>query len=256
MFGIKKDKDLSNIQSQIKTSDSVLHLNNLNNDINKVESLSHGLSRVPTEKDLIEENLIFDYKYVSPFRLYCAISDKFEIFLIIIATILTIGSGLSNAIKSSLLGDAINELATTVGTKELPDDEYEKLMDEVEPKVNKTIRKFLIYGSIMFVFNFLGEFLWLYSGLRQMHNFKINYFSIILRQEQSWFEANNIFELGTKVQAQIEAVEPAFGDTLGTMILRTIEVISGYYIGFQTSWKLTLVLSACGLPFIIVGFFF
>ena len=255
MIGNEKDKSLSNLKSQIKISESVLHLNNLNTDSDKIESLSRGTSHVPTEKDIIEENLIFDYKYVSPLRLYCAISNKFEIFLMIIAAILTIGSGLSTAIKSSLLGDAINNLATTVGTKELPDDEYEKLMDEVEPQIDKTIRKFLIYGSIMFVFNFLSEFLWLYSGLRQMHNFKINYFSTILKQEQSWFEANNIFELGTKVQAQIEGVEPAFGDTLGIMLLRTIEVISGYYIGFKTSWKLTLVLSACGLPFIIVGFF-
>ena len=84
---------------------------------------------------------------------------------------------------------------------------------------------------------------------------KIKYFTIILNQEQSWFESNNIFELGTKVQAQIESIQPAFGDTLGMMILRSIEVISGYYMGFRTSWKLTLVLSACGLPFIIVGFF-
>ena len=213
MIGNEKDKSLSNLKSQIKISESVLHLNNLNTDSDKIESLSRGTSHVPTEKDIIEENLIFDYKYVSPLRLYCAISNKFEIFLMIIAAILTIGSGLSTAIKSSLLGDAINNLATTVGTKELPDDEYEKLMDKVESQIDKTIRKFLIYGSIMFVFNFLSEFLWLYSGLRQMHNFKINYFSTILKQEQSWFEANNIFELGTKVQAQIEGVEPAFGDT-------------------------------------------
>ena len=258
MLKNEKEKSLSNIQSQIKITESILHLknlNNLNNDINKIESLPRDTSFIPTEKDLIEENLLFDYKDVSPFRLYWEISNKLEIFLMIIATILTIGSGLSTAIKSSLLGDAINKLATTVGTKELPDDEYEKLMDEVEPEINKTIKQFLIYGSVMFVFNFLSEFLWLYSGLRQMHNFKIKYFSTILKQEQSWFEANNIFELGTKVQAQIEAVEPAFGDTLGIMILRTIEVISGYYMGFSTSWKLTLVLSACGLPFIIVGFF-
>jgi len=59
----------------------------------------------------------------------------------IIATILTIGAGLSNAIKSSLLGDAVNNLATTEGTKELPDDEYEKLMDSVEPEIDKTIKK-------------------------------------------------------------------------------------------------------------------
>ena len=253
MFHKKSEKSFSTTQSQIKTSDSILKMNP--EAINTFENKLSKISKIPTQKDLIEDNLLFDYKYINPVKLYYRISGKLEIFLMITATIFTIGSGLSNAIKSSLLGDAINNLATTVGTKDLPDDEYEALMDSVEPEVNKTIKKFLIYGSIMFVFNFLGEFLWLYSGMRQMHNLKIKYFSTILKQEQSWFESNNIFELGTKVQAQIEAIQPAFGDTLGILILRTIEVISGYYMGFKTSWKLTLVLSACGLPFIIAGFF-
>ena len=125
----------------------------------------------------------------------------------IIASIITIVSGLNNAIKSSLLGEAIDNLATTVGTKNLQDDEYKKLFDSIESEVNKTIKSFLIYGAIIFIFNFLSEFLWLYSGLRQMQNLKIKYFTVILSQEQSWFEANNIFELGTKVQAQIESIQ-------------------------------------------------
>ena len=40
---------------------------------------------------------------------------------------------------------------------------------------------------------------------------------------------------------------------MGNIILRFIEVVSGYVIGFNTSWKLTLILSACSVPFIIVG---
>ena len=252
MLDNERDKSVSKNNSKIIITESVFQLNN---ELSETQNLSRGSTKIPTEKDIVEENLIFDYKYVFPLKLYYAISDKLDIFLMILATILTIGAGLSTAIKSSLLGDAINNLATTVGTTDLPDDEYEQLMDSVEPEVNRTIKKFLIYGSIMFVFNFLSQFLWLFSGLRQMHNLKINYFSIILHQEQSWFEANNIFELGTKVQAQIEAIQPAFGETLGYLILRTIEVISGYYMGFKTSWKLTLILSACGLPFIIGGFF-
>ncbi len=60
-----------------------------------------------------------------------------------------------------------------------------------------------------------------------MQNLKIKYFTVILSQEQSWFEANNTFELGTKVQAQIESIQPAFGGTLRNFILRAIEVISG-----------------------------
>ena len=211
MFKNQHEKNLSSTQSNVKMSESILKINE--ETTNKLETISHKITYDPTQKDIIEENLLFDYKYVNPFKLYCRVSNKLEIFLMILATIFTIGSGLSTAIKSSLLGDAINNLATTVGSKDLPDDEYEILMDTVEPEVNKTIKKFLIYGSIMFAFNFLGEFLWLYSGMRQMHNLKIKYFSTILNQEQSWFESNNVFELGTKVQAQIEAIQPAFGDT-------------------------------------------
>jgi hypothetical protein len=37
-----------------------------------------------------------------------------------------------------------------------------------------------------------------------MHWMKINYFSLILKQEQGWFDENNAFEFATKVQAQLE----------------------------------------------------
>ena len=210
----------------------------------------------PVDKlELIEENLMFDYKPVSAFKLYYAISGKFEIFLMILATLLTIGAGCSNALKSTLLGDAINNLALTSHTENLTDIEYDLLMDTVEPQINKTIKKFLIYGSIMFVLNFLSQFLWLYSGLRQIHKLKIDYFSLILRQEQGWFDQNNAYEFATKVQSQLEGIELGIGDRLGVIILGIIEIIAGYYIGFDTSWKLTLILSACSVPFIIGGHF-
>ena len=208
---------------------------------------------IPDKLEIIEENLIYDYKPVSLFKLYYYISGKFELFLMIIATLLTIGAGCSNALESTLLGDAINNLASTGQTQNMTNEEYNILMDNVEPQINKTIKKFLIYGSIMFVLNLLSEFLWLYSGLRQIHNLKINYFSLILKQEQGWFDKNNVYEFATKVQAQIDGIEQGIGNRLGIIILKFIEIISGYVIGFKTSWKLTLILSACSIPFIIVG---
>ena len=52
-----------------------------------------------------------------------------------VAIILTIGAGCSNALKSSLLGDAINSLASTGQTKNMANEEYEILMDNIEPKI-------------------------------------------------------------------------------------------------------------------------
>ena len=160
-------------ESSFKINDSIVNQINLPKEPEPVEKL-----------ELIEENLMFEYKPVSAFKLYYAINGKFELFLMILATILTIGAGCSNALKSTLLGDTINNLALTSHTENMTDDEYEILMDTVEPKVNKQIKKFLIYGSIIFVLKFLSQFLWLYSGLRQIHKLKMDYFSLILRQEQ------------------------------------------------------------------------
>jgi ABC-type multidrug transport system fused ATPase/permease subunit len=202
--------------------------------------------------DIIEENLMFEYKHISPFKLYYYISGKMEIFLMIIATLLTIGAGCSNVFKPKLLGDAINNLASTQLINKT-DDEYEELMDSVEPKINKTIKQFLIFGSFIFVLNFLSLFLWLYSGLRQMHKLKIDYFSLVLKQEQGWFDQNNTYQFAAKIQAQLEGIEQGVGERLGNIILKLIEIISGYVVGFQTSWQLTLILSACSVPFIIAG---
>jgi len=115
-------------------------------------------------------------------------------------------------------------------------------------------KKFLIIGAIMFVCNFFMMFSWAYSSLRQMHWMKINYFSLILKQEQGWFDENNAFEFATKVQAQLEQIEMGVGDRFGQIILMSAELISGFVVGFIASWKLTLVLLCCA-PFIVGSFF-
>ena len=126
------------------------------------------------EKGEAEQNLMFEVKSISPFRLYCHISGNFEIFLMIVGAI---GAGCSGALISLLLGDTINDFTSTSEIEDLPDDEYNAIMDKVEPSVNDMAKKFLIIGAIMFVCNFFMMFSWAYSSLGQMHWMKINYFS-------------------------------------------------------------------------------
>ena len=206
------------------------------------------------EKGEAEQNLMFGVKRISPFRLYCHISGNFEIFLMILGAIFTIGAGCSGALISLLLGDTINDFTSTSEIEDLPDDEYKAIMDKVEPSINDMAKKFLIIGAIMFVCNFFMMFSWAYSSLRQMHWMKINYFSLILKQEQGWFDENNAFEFATKVQAQLEQIEMGVGDRFGQIILMSAELISGFIVGFIASWKLTLVLLCCA-PFIVGSFF-
>jgi len=61
MFLKKSEKVFSSTHSQIKTSDSILKINP--ETTNTFENKLSKISKIPTQKDLIEENLIFDYKY-------------------------------------------------------------------------------------------------------------------------------------------------------------------------------------------------
>ena len=207
---------------------------------------------IESNKSGVEKNLIYKTKSVSLFKLICHLSGKFEIFLMIIGTISTVFSGCSYAIWGLLLGDTINDLSDIIDIENLPNDEYDKELDKIEKKINKMIFYFVILGVFTFLGNFFMLFMWGYSALRQMNKMKKNYFSIILRQEQAWFDENNAFEFSTKVQAQLEQIEFGMGDKFGQIILMLAEIISGFAIGFITSWKLTLALLS-SIPVMILA---
>ena len=154
---------------------------------------------------------MFDQKDISIFKLYFHISGKMEIFITVIAIIMTIGAGSANALINWIFGDS-TESFTSVNymnilkqnvTKEEYDQIYELGMELIiKPTNDDRFKKYFIIGACMAVCNFLMVFLWSYLSLRQIHWLKINYFRIILNQEQGWFDANNTFEFATKVQAQ------------------------------------------------------
>ena len=68
--------------------------------------------------------------------------------------------------------------------------------------------------------------------MRQMHHLKEKYFSIILRQEQGWFDSNNVFEFSTKVQAQFEQISLGVGDKFGLTLQTISMMITGLIIAF------------------------
>ena len=212
------------------------------------------------KEEKVEQNLVFKKKYISIFRLYCNISGILEIILMIIAILATIVAGCSTAFIAVLIGDSTNNFTIAAIFEELEtaisEDAFEPIfsfvLELLEPEINDKIKRFLIIGAIMFFANFIMMFLWSYTSLRQMHWMKINYFKLILNQEQGWFDENNAYEFATKVQAQLEQIEMGVGDRLGQLIMIFVELVSGFIVAFLTSWKLTLVLLSC-IPFIALG---
>ena len=111
------------------------------------------------------KNLMFEPKTISPFKLVCHLSGKYEIMIIILGIIGSLGSGLSGPIMSLLMGDSINTFANDSVTDE---ESYVNFKFDASPMV----KKFLWVGAGMFVVNFLGNSMWNYVGLLQIYHLK------------------------------------------------------------------------------------
>ena len=198
----------------------------------------------------LKKNLMFDEKEISIFRIYCHLTEKIDILFLALAIIGSLGSGLSLPIMAYISSDLMGDVGNT---SEYADDPL-ILIDRVKGAFNTQIKRFLYFGAIAFVCNFLAICFWSYVGSRMCHRLKRNYFTIILSQEQGWFDANNAFEFATKVQAQLEQVEFGVGEKLGLVIQMFSSCIISFIFAFIISWKIALIMLVVA-PFILVDVF-
>jgi ATP-binding cassette subfamily B (MDR/TAP) protein 1 len=197
-------------------------------------------------KEKANGNLLFQQKNISIFKLIFHISSFIEITLMLIGCLGYIGAGLADPLMGLLLGDTINKFIQINRIISVPisQEQYNIIIEDFMDIARKMVYRFIYIGVICFFSNFIGGLTIGYSGIRQIHNLKTNYFKIILKQEQSWFDEINSFELATKVQMQVEQIELGLGDKYGLVVLNFTKILSGLIISFISSWKLTLVVFA------------
>ena len=223
-----------------------------------------------------KSNLLFEEKQVSAFKLYCHLSEAYEIFLMVMGTLAALAAGVAAPLMCYLFGDMANDFSSiNVDDQQMkvleqlmkckneeeiakfaggdPDkiwsytiiyNQAKALFKKFDDNVDDLVRKLLIIGACMFVAFGFQKFLWCYVGMRQMHHLKEKYFAVILRQEQGWFDANNAYEFSTKVQAQFEQITLGVGEKFGITLQAISQIIVGFFIAFYKSWLLTLVMLA------------
>ena len=170
----------------------------------------------------------------------------------LIALIGSIGSGISMPLQAYISTELFSDIGNT-SENIYTNMDSNTINENIEKVFNRQIKKLLTFGSISFVCTFLSVTFWNLVAQRDIHNFKYKYFSLLLKQEQGWFDKNNAFEFATKVQTQLEKVESGMGDQLGNILTGLIQCISGFLFAFITSWKLTLaMISVCP---IIIGIY-
>ena len=222
----------------------------------KIEIKKEELEKLNKNKTIeqkVKSKFLFEQKNISLCKFILHISSGLELLSMAIGCLGYIGAGLADPLIALLLGDTINKFIQINRniSGNISQSQYDLLMEEFTGIANKMVHRFLYIGAICFLSNFIGGLIIGYTGLRQIHRIKENYFKLILNQEQSWFDENNSFELGTKVQMQLEQIELGLGDKYGLVILNVAKIIAGLIISFISSWKLTLVIIAL-FPFSII----
>ena len=204
-------------------------------------------------EEFMERQSMFKTRSIGLFKFYCHIMEKIDYLYLILGLLGLIIVGLSNPVIFYLNATVYSHVGNTSENKDtLSEKEIMKL--NVEETMNSNMKKQLIYGCISFVGNILGFYFIGLLGTRTFYNFKKKYFSVLLSQEQGWFDSNNAFEFATKIQSQLEYVELGLGENLSKFLSLFFEAICSFIFAFFGSWKLTLVI-LCLFPFsFLAGF--
>jgi ATP-binding cassette subfamily B (MDR/TAP) protein 1 len=221
---------------QIELGNQLIDGTKLNLVLNETEEYDSDCQKKnnPLKRNPTDSNLQFDPRKISFFELYSILSTKFDIFLTILAILGSIGAGMSVPLFSILIGRTLSEYG--------PKQNLGFSKEVLEVIVNNTFKDFFTVGSCIYFFYFLKMSLWTLIGRRQIHRLKKLYFKAILRQEQGWFDSNNVYEFSTKVQSQIKQIEGGVGEKIGSIILAFSQLLTGLIIAFTTSWKLTFAI--------------
>ena len=208
-----------------------------NFDLDELRREAEEMRDIDTTEEL-KKKLMFGEKDISIFRIYGHLTEKIDILFLALALLGSLGAGLSLPIMAYISSDLLGDIGNT--------SEYAYdpliLIDRVKNAFNTQIERLLIFGAISFVCNFLSICFWTLVGSRMCHKLKRNYFTIILSQEQGWFDANNAFEFATKVQAQLEQIEFGVGEKLGVVIQNSAACIISFIFAFIISWKIALLM--------------
>ena len=169
-------------------------------------------------------------------------STKKDIVLFVFAIIGSLAAGCAMPLISLLLGDVIDGFDGSIPKEDVPN------------VIHKVIVNFCVAGIAIFIGSLLMVIFWTIIGNRLSNAIKIDYFKTIMMQEQSFFDGANTFEFSTKIQSQTKTIENGIGTKVGVALSSISQFVVSFIIGYATSWKISIVITAM-LPLLGLGGF-
>ena len=203
------------------------------------------------DPDAYERNqFLFERMHISFFKFYFHLFEPIDYLYLILGIIGSAIRGLVSPVMTYLNATVFSNVGNTSESRaSLSATELMKL--KVKDTMESNIKKQLVCGAISFVGTIIAYFFFGLMCTRSLRNFKRKYFTLILSQEQGWFDSINIFEFSSRIQSQLEYIEIGMNEHVTKNVVSLLAAIACFIFGFFGSWKLSLVL-LCMTPIIIV----
>jgi hypothetical protein len=169
-------------------------------DIEKAHYEAELLLSENYDPNSIKSQTLFEKRSISVFKFHCHFMQGIDWFFLILAIIGIIIGALASPLLSYLNSIIFTKVGNTSEDRtDLTAEEIMKL--NVKDTMNSNIKYHVIFGCIELVGNIIGYGFFGLLSKRCIYYFKKRFFSLILSQEQGWFDTANVYEFATKIQS-------------------------------------------------------
>lgn len=231
------------------------------------------IAKVEADDDMpmveLKQEVSEEPKKRPPMASFCklfSMMDCKEAAILIIGILGAIGNGISQPLLCIVFGDLIDSMGismtgATFAAENMTADAMATIeqqvsesqaMDQMMSKMEELCLIMALVGVANIVASSLqGACFKIFSEL-QATKFRILYFDIVLHQDVSWFDLQEVAALPAEINDDLEKIQDAFGDKFGNGIMAFSAFLGGFGCAFGMGWLLALVMCAI-LPFMGVG---
>uniref|UniRef100_UPI00358EA8DA ATP-dependent translocase ABCB1-like isoform X2 n=1 Tax=Myxine glutinosa TaxID=7769 RepID=UPI00358EA8DA len=176
-------------------------------------------------------------------------SNCLDKFLMVLGLLAAIAHGLAHPIVIMVFGDMTDSFVKTAfvtanGTSAVPVSDANSPTIDIEGEMSRFALYFVAIAISVLVAGTIQVSTWLFTATRQTRRIHAKYFHAILHQDMSWFDAQKIGELSTRMSEDINVIHDGIGDKISLLAQVLATFVGGIVIGFFHGWKLTLVILA------------
>ncbi|KAI3888344.1 hypothetical protein MKX03_003096 [Papaver bracteatum] len=175
-----------------------------------------------------------------PYYKLFSFADRYDILMMFIGTVSSIGSGLGLPLLVPMLGQVVDSIGRF----------------ENSNLVNEIALKTVYLGIAVGIATFMQMSCWIVTGERQANRIRVAYLQAVLKQDITFFDQKTTTgEVIVGLTCDTSIIQDAIGEKVGKFTQLVTTFLVSYAIAFGKGWSLALFVLSCAPPLAITSIF-